>query len=70
LPAGGSDFDGAGYHSSGFMGFPPEVADLFGLSDSYELTFTAAGEYPYYCILHSGGPDAEGGMNGTIIVEA
>jgi len=70
LPAGGSDFDGAGYHSSGFMGFPPEVADLFGLSDSYELTFTAPGEYPYYCILHSGGPEAEDGMNGTIIVEA
>ena len=43
---------------------------MFGLlGDSYELTFTAAGEYPYYCILHAGGPDDEHGMVGKVIVE-
>ena len=43
---------------------------MFGLlGDSYELTFTKAGEYPYYCILHSGGPDDEHGMTGKIIVQ-
>jgi hypothetical protein len=66
-----STFDGNGYRNSGFYGFPPEIADRFGLlTSSYELTFTAAGEYPYYCILHAGGPDAENAMTGTIIVEA
>jgi plastocyanin len=71
LPAGEADFDGTGYHNSGFLGLPPEIGSMFGLlGDSYELTFTAAGEYPYYCILHSGGPDDEQGMTGKVIVEA
>lgn len=71
LPSGGPEHDGTAYANSGFIGFPPEVNELFGLvGQSWELTFTAAGEYPYYCILHSGGPEAEGGMNGKIIVEA
>ncbi len=71
LPSGGPEHDGTAFANSGFTGFPPEVNELFGLvGPTWELTFTAAGEYPYYCVLHSGGPDAEGGMNGTIIVEA
>jgi plastocyanin len=71
LPSGGATFDGTGYHNSGFLGLPPEIGGQFGLNgDSYELTFTAAGEYPYYCILHSSGPDDETGMIGTVVVEA
>ena len=71
LPTAESTFDGNGYRNSGLYGFPPEIADLFGLlTGPYELTFTAPGEYPYYCILHAGGPDAEDAMTGTIIVEA
>jgi plastocyanin len=71
LPAGGAEYDGTGYHNSGFYGLPPDVSALFGLpTDGYSLTFTAAGEFPYYCILHSGGPDDEVGMAGKVIVEA
>jgi plastocyanin len=70
LPAGEATFDGTGYHNSGFLGLPPEIGQLFGLhGESYELTFTKAGEYPYYCILHSGGPDDEHGMAGKVTVE-
>ena len=70
LPAGEKPFDGTGYHNSGFLGLPPEIGQMFGLlGDSYELTFTKAGTYPYYCILHAGGPDDDAGMSGKIIVE-
>ena len=70
LPAGEATFDGTGYRNSGFLGLPPEIGSMFGLlGETYELTFTAAGEYPYYCILHSGGPDDEHGMAGKVIVE-
>jgi plastocyanin len=70
LPAGEATFDGTGYRNSGFLGLPPEVGSMFGLhGDTYELTFTAAGEYSYYCILHAGGPDDEQGMAGKVIVE-
>jgi plastocyanin len=73
LPSGGADYDGTAYTNSGFNGLPPEINEMFGLvGQTYELTFPVAGEYPYYCILHSSGPEAEGPMemNGTIIVEA
>lgn len=71
LPVGEATFDGNGYRNSGFLGMPPEVNEMFGLlGDSYELTFTAPGEYGYYCILHAGGPESEGQMVGKIIVEA
>ena len=70
LPAGEASFDGTGYHNSGFLGVPPEIGQMFGLlGDSYELTFTKAGEYPYYCILHASGPDDEYGMTGKVIVQ-
>jgi plastocyanin len=70
-PVGDAEYDGTGYHNSGFIGFPPDVSAMFGLlTEPYELTFTAPGEYSYYCILHAGGPEDEMGMAGTIIVEA
>lgn len=71
LPSGGPTFDGTGYHNSGFIGLAPEMGKPLGLTgDSYELTFTAAGEYRYYCVLHSGGPEDKAGMVGTVIVTA
>jgi plastocyanin len=70
LPAGDSSFDGTGYHNSGFLGLPPDIVSLLHLNgNSYELTFTKAGEYPYYCVLHSGGPDDQQGMTGKITVQ-
>jgi len=69
LPSGDPEFDGNGYRNSGFMGLPPEINEMMGLvGDTWELTFTAAGEYPYYCVLHASGPDATSGMVGKVIV--
>jgi plastocyanin len=51
LPQGGNSFDGTGYMNSGYYGLP-------GTPTEFTATFTAAGEFPYYCILHG---DAEGG---------
>lgn len=53
FPQGGNTFDGTGYINSGFMGIP-EV----GLPMEWECTFTAAGEFITYCILH-GNPKGE-----------
>jgi plastocyanin len=53
LPQGGNTWDGTGYLNSGYMGIP-EV----GLPTEFTATFTAPGEFIYYCILHG---DAEGG---------
>lgn len=70
MPAGGPEFDGNGFTNSGFMWSETGANEALGLvGPVWELTFTAAGDFPYYCILHSGGPEAEGGMNGRIIVE-
>lgn len=69
LPMGEAEFAGEGYRNSGFLGLPPEVGEIFGLNgDTYELTFTAPGEYPYYCILHASGPEDTARMAGKIIV--
>ena len=69
LPMGEKAFDGTGYRNSGFLGVPPEIGQAFGLlGDSYELTFTKAGWYPYYCVLHAGGQDDAQGMTGTVVV--
>lgn len=71
LPAGDPTYDGTGYRNSGFLGLPPEVVSMFGLhGDAYELTFTAPGEYQYYCILHAPGPEASPAeaMTGRVIV--
>ena len=71
LPAGEQEFDGTGFHNSGLTGLPPEFGEAFGLPEGpYHLTFTAAGEFPYYCILHAGGPDDAMRMTGKVIVEA
>jgi plastocyanin len=51
LPQGGTSFDGTGYLNSGYLGLP-------GMPSEFTATFTAAGEYIYYCVLHG---DAEGG---------
>jgi plastocyanin len=48
IPAGGSVYDGHGYVNSGYL-MPGQ---------SYRLTFTAPGVYPYRCLLHD-----EGGMD-------
>jgi plastocyanin len=70
LPAGSDSFDGTGYHNSGFLGLPPDIVQMLGLKgDSYSLTFTTPGEYAYYCILHSGGPDDQAGMTGKVTVQ-
>jgi plastocyanin len=54
FPQGGRVYRGEGYVNSGFLG------ELNGQplpgGPAFELTFDAAGEYPYYCILHAGGP--------------
>jgi plastocyanin len=55
-PAGGAEYDGTGFVSSGFFGEP------FG-SPTYELTFTVPGTYDYVCLPH-----LPLGMVGTITV--
>ncbi len=51
-PEGGSTYGGQGVVSSGFI----------TLGESYTLTFTAAGVFPYHCALHPG-------MAGVIVVQ-
>jgi plastocyanin len=59
FPQGGDTFDGTGYLNSGYFGLP-------GTPTEFTATFTAPGEYIYYCILHG---DAEGGgMAATLTV--
>ncbi|MDQ6931515.1 MAG: plastocyanin/azurin family copper-binding protein, partial [Candidatus Eremiobacteraeota bacterium] len=53
-PAGGPTYNGTVYTNSGLI--PP--------GGSYQLTFTAAGTYTYYCTFHS--PE---GMVGTVVVQ-
>ncbi len=63
-------FDGVMYLNSGFTGLPPEVNELLGLvGDTWEVTFTAPGDFPYYCVLHAGGPDDVERMTGVVTVE-
>jgi plastocyanin len=73
-PAGESPYGGASYANSGWLleetagGFPEGVE----FPHTWELTFDAPGEYPYFCVLH-GGPGGEDspelmGMVGTIVV--
>lgn len=69
FPVGGDTFDGTGLTNSGALG--EELAEFyeeFPRATTYELTFTAPGEHHYYCVFHSGGPDDEHGMVGTITV--
>lgn len=44
LPQGGSSYDGSTMTGSG----------LLNKGQSWSLTFTAAGTYPYYCVIHPG----------------
>ncbi len=61
LPSGTTTFDGTGYMQSGFMGVPQ-----LGLPMEFTGTFTAPGEFIYYCSLH--GDAAGGGMAATLRV--
>lgn len=61
LPQGGDTFDGANYLNSGYMG-----VSEFGQPMEFTATFTAAGEFIYYCILH--GDANGGGMSATLRV--
>lgn len=54
-PAGGSTYDGTGFVNSGIV--PPVPGH-----NTYSLTFTKAGTFPYVCLLHPG-------MVGTVIVQ-
>jgi plastocyanin len=47
LPAGPSTYDGTGYRNSGLMGLDPST-----IGAAYALTFTQAGTYPYFCLIH------------------
>ncbi len=55
LPQGDGEYDGTGYTNSGFLSTP------ITNSDSYEVTFTAAGEFDYLCVIHEG-------MKGKVLV--
>jgi plastocyanin len=57
LPAGGPTYDGTAYTNSGFIG------KGVGPTNTFALTFTKPGTYPYICHLH----DTEG-MMGTVTV--
>jgi plastocyanin len=65
---GGDVFSGTRYHNSGYLGVDASLVGWSGYqpTDTYELTFDTAGEYSFYCILHSQSPTQ--GMNGKIIV--
>jgi plastocyanin len=65
FPQGGQVYSGEGYVNSGFLG-ELNGEPLPG-GTAYELTFDTAGEYRYYCILHSSGPEGPG-MAGSITV--
>lgn len=55
VPAGGPTYDGTGFVNSGIV--PPVPGH-----NTYTLTFTQAGTFPYVCLLHPG-------MVGTVIVQ-
>ncbi len=66
---GADAFDGEGFASSSTLGDEmPEFSEDIPRSATYDLTFDEPGEYRYYCVYHSGGPDDEHGMVGTVIV--
>lgn len=55
IPQGGSTYDGTGVASSGII--PPIPGQ-----NTYTLTFTKAGTFPYLCLIHPG-------MAGTVVVQ-
>jgi plastocyanin len=65
FPQGSEVYSGEGLFNSGYMG-ELNGEELPGGTE-YELTFDTAGEFPYYSVLHAGGPEGPG-MVGTITV--
>jgi len=61
VPTMAKAYDGTGYLNSGIL-FPPGVPG--NPPTSYSLTFTKAGRYEYWCLVHV--PE---GMRGTIVVK-
>jgi plastocyanin len=59
FPSGGSTYDGTGFVNSGVL--PLNMPPNSKAPPSFKLTFTKAGTYTYYCLLHPG-------MDGTITV--
>lgn len=58
-PSGGATYDGTGYVNSGIL--PLNTPPNSKAPPSYKLTFTKAGTYKYYCLVHPG-------MDATITV--
>jgi plastocyanin len=59
---GGSTYNGSGYLNSGIMATQPIF--IFDPVASYDLTFTTAGDFTYYCLVHGSM------MSGTVHVRA
>jgi plastocyanin len=49
-PQGSAVYDGTAYTNSGIMATQPIF--IFNPAASYHLTFTATGDFTYYCLLH------------------
>ncbi len=58
-PSGGSTYNGMGFVNSGIL--PLNTPPNSKAPPSFKLTFTKAGTYKYYCLVHPG-------MDGTVTV--
>ena len=48
FPSGGTEYDGSGILNSGILSLDP----MTGAVPTYTLDFTAAGTFPYVCLIH------------------
>lgn len=62
-PQGGTSQDGTAYANSGIMATQP-IFTFTNPAETYDLTFTKAGDYTYYCLVHGAM------MTGTVHVRA
>lgn len=51
MPVGSSSYDGTVYTNSGIIATQP-IFVFTNPASSYDLTFTATGDFTYYCLLH------------------
>jgi plastocyanin len=51
MPQGSSSYDGTGYTNSGIIATQP-IFVFTNPASSYDATFTATGDFTYYCLLH------------------